>query len=235
LYKFLEEILPKSHYLPMSLDNLNNKLFVPYKDFEANRLASGLLQLSNGTNLVLDEAKMEPGKLDTDGLKNLTALGNITQWQKLEYDFKFNRLDIETNINVLILSEGKSLVKCDCLIPVQLNNTDNINCADQIADEETEEKEPVTVSEKLLNKFRLYLSIVRQMKYELTEEVQKALEDDFVEMRKENSKDMNADAFYVLLTTARYLALSHGQTTLSASLWTRVKELDLELKKRLSS
>ena len=32
----------------MSLDNLNNKFFVPYKDFEANRLASGLLQLSHG-------------------------------------------------------------------------------------------------------------------------------------------------------------------------------------------
>ena len=59
------------------------------------------------------------------------------------------------------------------MIPVQLNNTDSINCADQIVDEEEEEKEHVTVSEKLLNKFRLYLSIVRQMKYELTEEVQK--------------------------------------------------------------
>ena len=59
------------------------------------------------------------------------------------------------------------------MIPVQLNNTDSINCADQIVDEEEEEKEHVTVSEKLLNKFRLYLSIVRQMKYELTEEVRK--------------------------------------------------------------
>ena len=29
------------------------------------------------------------------------------------------------------------------------------------------------MAEKLLNKFRLYLSIVRNMKYELTEEVQK--------------------------------------------------------------
>ena len=45
-----------------------------------------------------------------------------------------------------------------------------MNSSGQIPDEE---KEPATVSEKLLNKFRLYLSIVRQMKYELTEEVQK--------------------------------------------------------------
>ena len=45
-----------------------------------------------------------------------------------------------------------------------------MNPSGQIPDEE---KEPATVSEKLLNKFRLYLSIVRQMKYELTEEVQK--------------------------------------------------------------
>ena len=39
---------------------------------------------------------------------------------------------------------------------------------------ENEERIP-TVSDKLLNKFRLYLSIVRQMKYELTEEVQKVI------------------------------------------------------------
>ena len=73
----------------------------------------------------------------------------------------------------LLLCSSCFFSQCDCLIPVQLNNTDSINCADQIADEEEEEKEHVTVSEKLLNKFRLYLSIVRQMKYELTEEVQK--------------------------------------------------------------
>ena len=30
-----------------------------------------------------------------------------------------------------------------------------------------------------------------------------ALEEDFVEMRKQDSKAMNADSFYVLLTTAR--------------------------------
>ena len=37
------------------------------------------------------------------GLKNLTALGNITQWQKLEYDFKYNHLDIETNIVCILM------------------------------------------------------------------------------------------------------------------------------------
>lgn len=222
LYKFLNMILEKSYYLPMTLDNLNNKRFVPFKDFEANRVASGFLQLSDDTNLILDETQMEPGKLNPDGLKNLTALGNVIQWQKLEYDFKFNQVGIETNINVLVLSEGKSLLKCDCILPVRFGDMDEQDNID-------------TLSPKLIEKFQLYLAIVRSINYELTEEVQKALEDDFVEMRKDDSKNMTADSFYLLLSTARYMALSHGQDTLSAALWTRVKELNSELRKRIGT
>ena len=36
--------------------------------------------------------------IQISGLKNLTALGNVIQWQKLEYDFKFHQLEIETNL-----------------------------------------------------------------------------------------------------------------------------------------
>lgn len=36
-------------------------------DYEANRLSSGLLQLSNNTHLVVDETRLEAGKLDAAG------------------------------------------------------------------------------------------------------------------------------------------------------------------------
>ena len=51
--------------------------FVPKKDYEANRLETGLLQLSPNTHLILDETVMQNGQLDAEGVRNLTALGNL--------------------------------------------------------------------------------------------------------------------------------------------------------------
>ena len=57
----------QSFYLPMTLDNMNKLRFSPKKDYNANRLSSGLLQLSENTHLVLDETALQPGQLDTNG------------------------------------------------------------------------------------------------------------------------------------------------------------------------
>ena len=32
------------------------------------------------------------------GLKNLTAIGNMIQWQKVEYDFKFNKVEMNSSV-----------------------------------------------------------------------------------------------------------------------------------------
>ena len=40
--------LLQSYFLPMTLENLNSKQFIPVKDYDANRLVSGILQLSEG-------------------------------------------------------------------------------------------------------------------------------------------------------------------------------------------
>ena len=45
------------------------------------------------------------------GVANITALGNVINWQKLEYDFNFHKQDFHTNIITLVLSEGKSILK----------------------------------------------------------------------------------------------------------------------------
>lgn len=51
----------------MSLQNMNNQRMVPRKDYTANRLMSGILQLANNTSLFLDETQLEQGQLDTTG------------------------------------------------------------------------------------------------------------------------------------------------------------------------
>lgn len=46
---------------------MNNQRMVPRKDYTANRLVSGTLQLANNTSLFLDETQLEQGQLDTTG------------------------------------------------------------------------------------------------------------------------------------------------------------------------
>ena len=41
----------------------------------------------------------------------MTALGNVVSWQKLDYDFEFHKQPFHTDMAVLVLSEGKSLLK----------------------------------------------------------------------------------------------------------------------------
>ena len=57
----------------MSLDNMNKMAYIPKKDYKANRLQSGILQLADKTHLVLDETALQPGQLDTNG-KDLEGL-----------------------------------------------------------------------------------------------------------------------------------------------------------------
>lgn len=51
----------------MSLQNMNQMWLVPKKDYVANRLVSGALQLARNTFLFLDETHLEQGQLDTTG------------------------------------------------------------------------------------------------------------------------------------------------------------------------
>lgn len=57
----------QSYYLCMSLQNMNQMRLVPKKDYVANRLVSGALQLARNTSLFLDETQLEQGQLDTTG------------------------------------------------------------------------------------------------------------------------------------------------------------------------
>ena len=44
------------------------------------------------------------------GVMNLAALGNLISWQKVDYDFNYHKAEFHTNIGVLVMSEGKSIL-----------------------------------------------------------------------------------------------------------------------------
>ena len=65
------------------------------------------------------------------GVKNITALGHLIRWCKVEYDFSFHKQEFPANINVLVLSEGESMLPVSCSsyhpttwLKVVVDNTD---------------------------------------------------------------------------------------------------------------
>eukprot|EP00118_Oscarella_pearsei_P020445 m.221405 g.221405 ORF g.221405 m.221405 type:complete len:307 (+) comp39959_c0_seq46:688-1608(+) len=114
IYELINAVTPKSYKLSLTLENLNSFQFCPKKDYSANCLKSGILQLTDSTCLVVDEIALAAGHLETSGVQNLTALGSVIRWQKVEYDFSFHNADFPCNIIVLVFSEGKSMLPCLC-------------------------------------------------------------------------------------------------------------------------
>jgi len=226
IYKLMQAMLEKTCYQDLSLESLNNKTYVPRKDYSTNRLVGGVLQLSDHTHLMLDETKMSNGQLNQDGVGNLTALGNVITWQKLEYNFQFHKLEYETDIPVLIMSEGKSLLPNDVCVPL-------VACESVTAESvAVSYNAAITHLNEFIHEARAYITLVTNSQYTLTEDMQKVVQDDFVSMRKSGDSKVTADDLHQLLVLARLLTISHGESRLTAEIWHQTVALDQQIKNR---
>uniref|UniRef100_A0A1B6E8K5 Mini-chromosome maintenance complex-binding protein n=1 Tax=Clastoptera arizonana TaxID=38151 RepID=A0A1B6E8K5_9HEMI len=226
LYSLLSELLHKSHFLPMSLTNMNSVDLIPKKNYETNKLISGQLQLSNKTHLVLDETCMEAGKLDEKGVRNIQALGNLITFQKLDYNFQFYPVEIDTNIPVLILSEGKSMLNSDCHVVLQPDKM----CLLTI--NETFEAAKHFMKDPLLSRLRFYLSSIPFKDHEIPSDLQKVIHEDFVKLRQNDNK-FSGDDLHILLVLARLHSLSKGQQLLTHESWQTVQDMEEQRKSRI--
>ena len=224
VYKLLEQLVPKCHFLSMTLNNMNTLSFVPKKDYTANRLKSSILQLSESSHLIVDETALEAGQLDGNGVRNVTALGNVISWQKLEYDFNYYKAEFTTNLLVLILSEGKSLLSSDCHVVLRQCNTP-----------QPAERVLSSISPDTMEQMRAFLGVARLAEYSLSSEMQEVLQNDFVKSRQQDHSNMTAEDFHLLLLMSRLMSLSYGQSTLTPEMWTRVKQMEAERRARLVS
>ncbi|GJJ73673.1 hypothetical protein EMPS_06031 [Entomortierella parvispora] len=212
LEKIMSNILPKVHAIPMTLQTLNTEAFYPRKD---DQLLSGFLQVTRGTTLVLDETALEEGTLNEQGLKNLRAVSGVSQNQTLSYMFPFNSIDFNTDISLLIVSLGSSLVPVDCAITLNPDTT---------------RTEPLVVpSADKIEAFRKYVSVLRLAEYTVSEEVAKEIETDFVEQRKAanaaKTTPITPDEFAFNISLARIVSLSKGEISLSMDSWEQAVSL----------
>ncbi|KAL2610591.1 hypothetical protein R1flu_029164 [Riccia fluitans] len=211
-------LLPCSHVLPLSCDSLNKGHWAPRKDYDQNRLATGVLQLAAGTHLTLDLTAMAEGKLDPTGVQNLCALKKMMQFQTVDYDFKYHPVEISTDVSVLVTSNGiRSFLPCDISVVLVPNGSSSSR-----------------LEEKDLANLRLYLGAVRNLEYNQGTSLNEVLENDLVEASRRGG-NMTVETYHRWLTLARLQTVSHGETELRIEHWRKTLEMEHLRMERISS
>lgn len=236
-YKALTQFVTMSHKFDFSISNLNQSNLIPCKDYEKNKLLTGMLQLPDCFQLVLDETKLNAGELTTKGLMNFNSVKEVISNQRLGYDFNYHQQEFTTNIRVLSISDTKSILPCDCFLKLKptVERFDAIEYDSFIFDLLNKK------GSNLLDKFRAYLTILSNLEYKIPDAVQKVVEDDIVTLKKDfnessanksNSKDkgklIDIDAIHLILIVARLQSVSYGRSELSLNVWSNAKNLEFE-------
>ncbi|KAI7994939.1 Mini-chromosome maintenance complex-binding protein [Camellia lanceoleosa] len=60
----VKNLVPFTHFIPLTVDYLNIASLSPRKDYETNRLVSGVLQLAEGSHTMIDETHLQAGTLN---------------------------------------------------------------------------------------------------------------------------------------------------------------------------
>ena len=195
LYQLLT---PYSLNINLNIKYLNAKRFVPVKNNETEELEIGILQFRDKTSIVIDETLLIPGKLNKIGLLNIEALKTLINEQKVFYDFEFHSIPFNTNCSLVILSKGRPLpqLTTQCFIYADCDKKDDDNDNNNNNDDEF-----------TLDEYRMYLSICSNLmnKFELNSEIVcKAIEQDFVDIRKKD-KDANENTLHHRLLMMRLI------------------------------
>ncbi|KAL7742028.1 hypothetical protein ACLKA6_018280 [Drosophila palustris] len=228
LYEVLDLLLPASHYLPMTLDTMNTAAFAPKKDYETNKLVSGLLQLAPHTHLVLDETQMQQGKLEANGVHAIQHLAHLINNQQLKCDFQYYQIDYNVDIPVLVLSEGRSMLPSDFVLPI------NADAKAVTIYEESLKAALHYLQPQRLQQFRSYLTLARIGQFSVSEDLTEMIQQDFVDMRKANVKS-NADDLHGLLVLSRLLGIARGKQALDKETWHLATEYESKRRQRLQS
>ena len=120
---------------------------------------------------------MGEGELREHGMRNIRALAAVLQSHTLPYVFPYSEYDMPTDLNVVVLSTGKSLLPLDIQVPVRPANGKVFKISNTAPSAEP----------SLLDAWRLYLLERRSANVTIPEAVSEHIQADFVERRKSSS------------------------------------------------
>jgi len=213
----LIDLVPRAVHLQVTVDALNTQRWRPRKDYIANRLVAGQLQLSPGTTVVVDETKMSEGQLNPEGVKNLKAVGLLVTAQQLSCDFSYDLpLPVETSC-VIVSSNGKPIIQdVDVCVPLRPDASNHAQAATVVADADTVEA------------IRFFLALVTRAPKSLNvpDEVMQEFSRDFANIRQEFEVTPQLCNSWMCL--ARAFCLWHGESALTSERWKALLQLERE-------
>ncbi|XP_058753101.1 mini-chromosome maintenance complex-binding protein-like [Vicia villosa] len=213
----VKNLVPFTHCIPLTVEYLNTASLAPKKNYDKNRLETGVLQLAEGSHLIVDETKLEAGTLNSVGVENASLLKNLMENQKVDYDFKYYKMEMATDVQLLVLSEGKSnILPADVIVPIRPSAT---NCSE-------------AVSAETLEAWRWYLGTVRQLPHCMESGMEKMVESDLVDAIQAD-RSLSIQDFSRWLTMGRLMSLSYGETSMSLEHWQMARELERLRRERL--
>jgi len=210
------QLVPRVVQLELNSQALNERKWRPRKDFEANRLVAGQLQLAAGTLLVIDETSMSEGKVGSHGVKSLAAIASLVTEQTLNCDFEVQEFPVPLELSGVLISRSRSIVKdVDAVLPVRF------------------ESSPVsTQPAAALDAVRLLLGLVTRTAKALNipEEVANQVGQDFADVRRK--AEVPSELIHTWMGMARGYCVSFGESDLSLGRWRAIVQLEQERLRR---
>lgn len=220
-------LLPRVAPFELTVESLNAAPAVPRKDYAADCLVGGPLQLAEETLLLVDETRLVSGKLGPVGVSNLEALKAVAEEQALEYDFEFHKLPVHTNLKMLIVSDGKSLVPAAASVPVRPTNFTGAGGEADVLEAANAAVGAIAAVVGGLDAARAYLAAATQRAalVDIGADAGAAIEADMVAARKADA-GLRQEELHGWLVTAKLLAASHGESELSAARWRSFRAME---------
>lgn len=166
----IRTVVPLLGEVDLSLQNLNETKFTPHKNYEQEALLGGSLQVPKGTTMAIDETALSTGQLNEQGVKNVDALQSLVGKMLLPYDFQYYSMDFPQDVSVVTVSESKSILPVTVSVPIHQGDSTSTPSD--------------SVSEPLLECFRVYLGALRSLTVSIGNEEAEMAEKHYVECRK---------------------------------------------------
>lgn len=168
----IRSLMPMVVSVDLSLQQLNDTMFMPHKDYENEVLLGGVLQVAHGTTMLVKETSLSAGQLSEQGTKNVGALQSLVDKMLLPYDFHYYSMDFPQNVAILTISEGKSILPVTAVVPLLATSTASADIVE-------------LPSEALLRCFRIFLGVLRSITVNIGNEQAELAEQYYVACRKE--------------------------------------------------
>ncbi|KAL5533277.1 hypothetical protein ACEPAF_5053 [Sanghuangporus sanghuang] len=220
----LSEMLPLHFLLPLTLELLNERSFLPESKDED--LHAGILQVPIDTTITITESGMTEGCLEEKGLENIRAIHEVVKAQTLQYKFPFSQYSFPTDIKFITITDGKKSLFLDSgvIVPLQFEGASDLYKGKDTM------KWP---SPQRLSAFRELIVRAKTTKATMEEGLSEHIQNEFVRERQEKAP-ITPDDLARRMTLARLITMSRLESFITLDSWKAAKALDERRLSRVS-